>query len=91
MAWRIEYTATAAKAIRKLDPPVRRQVKAAVERLADDPGRGKALRLTLQGLRSWRTGDWRIVCRIEEERVVILIVAVGHRRQVYDTLRDLVR
>lgn len=88
MSWTIEYTSSAAKAIRKLDPPVRRQVKAAVERLAEDPTRGKPLQLTLQGLRSWRTSEWRIVYRADHERVVVLVIAVGHRREVYDRLRD---
>lgn len=88
MSWTIEYASAAARAIRKLDPPTRRQVRAAVERLADDPTRGKPLQLTLQGLRSWRTGEWRIVYRADHERVVVLVIAVGHRRDVYDRLRD---
>ena len=88
MSWTIEYARSAARAIRKLDPAVRRQVKAAVERLAEDPTRGKLLQLTLHGLRSWRTGEWRIVYRADNERVVVLVIAVGHRREVYDRLRD---
>ena len=91
MSWRIRYTTSAAKAVGRLDPQVRRRVRAAVETLADDPLRGKPLQLTLQGLRSWRTGDWRIVYRIVEDRVEILIIAVGHRRDVYDRLRDRLR
>jgi mRNA interferase RelE/StbE len=88
VSWTIEYARSAARAIRKLDPTVRRQVKAAVERLAEDPTRGKLLQLTLHGLRSWRTGEWRIVYRADNERVVVLVIAVGHRREVYDRLRD---
>jgi mRNA interferase RelE/StbE len=91
VTWKVEYTQSAARALRKLDPPVRRQVKAAVERLAEDPTRGKPLRLTLQGLRSWRTGEWRIVYRTENDRVVVLVIAVGHRREVYDRLRERLR
>jgi len=74
--------------IRRLDPQVRDQVRGAIDRLKEDPTRGKPLQLTLQGLRSWRTGDWRIVYRVTRERVEILVVAVGHRREVYDRLRD---
>lgn len=88
MSWTVEYARSAATAIRKLDPPVRRQVKAAVERLAEDPSRGKPLQLTLRGLRTWRTGEWRIVYQVDNERVVVLVIAVGHRREVYDRLRD---
>ena len=88
MNWEVEYTQTAAKAIRKLDPGIRTQVRAAIERLAEDPTRGKLLQLTLNGLRSWRTGEWRIVYRANQGRLEILVVAVGHRREVYDHLRD---
>ena len=58
---------------------------------AMDPLRGKPLQLTLRGLRSWRTGDWRIVYRVLEDRVEILVVAEGHRREVYDRLRERLR
>ncbi len=88
MSWELSYTTAAARSIRKLDPATRRQVKAAVERLAEAPDRGKPLQLTLKGLRSWRTGDWRIVYRTTRERLEILVVAVGHRREVYDALRE---
>ncbi len=91
MAWTVSYTPSAARAIRRLDPQVRARVRAAVEVLAGDPHRGKPLQLTLHGLRSWRTGDWRIVYRVAEERVEVLVVAVGHRREVYDRLRDRLR
>lgn len=91
MSWQLLYAAEAARAIRKLDPPVRRRVHAAIESLAADPWRGKPLQLTLQGLRSWRTGDYRIVYRVEAERVVVLVLAVGHRREVYDRLRQRLR
>ncbi len=91
MTWSVSYTRSAARAIRYLDPQIRARVRTAIEVLMDDPLRGKPLQLTLQGLRSWRTGDWRIVYRILEERVEILVVAVGHRREVYDRLRDRLR
>jgi mRNA interferase RelE/StbE len=54
----------------------------------EDPLRGKPLQLALKGLRSWRTGDFRIVYRVVEERLEVLVVAVGHWRDVYDRLRD---
>ncbi len=80
-----------ARAVKKLDPQVRRRVRAAVETLREDPLRGKPLQLTLKGLRSWRTGDYRIVYTVENGRLTILVVAVGHRREVYARLRDRLR
>ena len=88
MNWTASYTRSAAKAIRQLDPQVRSMVRAAIERLVEDPTRGNPLQLTLRGLRSWRTGDWRIVYRATNEKLEILVIAVGHRREVYDRIRD---
>jgi len=88
MSWKISYSASAAKAIRRLDPQIRRRVRRAIEILVEDPLRGKPLQLALKGLRSWRTGDFRIIYRVIEQRLEILVVAIGHLRDVYDRLRD---
>lgn len=89
MRWTLVYAASAARAIRRLDPAVRRRVLAALERLREDPERGKPLLLTLKGLRSLRTGDYRVVYRVVETRVEILVVAIGHRRDVYARVRKM--
>jgi len=49
------------------------------------------LALSDQGLRSWRTGDWRVAYRVVEQRVEVLVVAVGRRREVYARLRERLR
>ncbi len=89
MTWEVVYTLTAKAAIRKLDPGTRNRVRAAVDELAKDPLQGKSLSFTLKGLRSWRTGDWRIIYRAEAEKVVVVVVTVGHRRDVYERVRRL--
>lgn len=43
--------------------------------------------MSLNGLRSWRTGDYRIVYRLKESEIEILVVAVGHRGDVYERIR----
>ncbi|HQT95153.1 MAG: hypothetical protein B7Z61_05175 [Acidobacteria bacterium 37-71-11] len=91
MSWTVSYTETAAKAIRKLDPQVKARVRAAIDALREDPHRGKSLQLTLKGLYSWRTGDWRILYRIEAQKIQILVITVGHRREVYDRIRELLK
>jgi len=88
VVWSVSYTKSAAKAIRGLDPHVRSKVETAIEKLTEEPTRGKPLQLTLRGLRSWSTGDWRIVYRATQETLEILVIAVGHRRDVYDRLHD---
>lgn len=88
MSWTVSYSRSAARAIQRLDPQIRQRVRKAIETLTGDPTRGKALHLSLKGLRSWRTGDYRIVYRASEGKLEILIVAIGHRREVYERLRD---
>ena len=89
MIWTVTYTLTARGAIRKLDPGTRNRIRAAVEELASNPLRGKPLAFTLKGLRSWRTGDWRIIYKANAETVVVVIVTVGHRRDVYERVHRL--
>jgi mRNA interferase RelE/StbE len=88
MSWTLRYTNSAARSIRSLDPKIKRRIQAALEVLSQEPERGKPLQLTLKGLRSWRTGDFRIVYRLLSEEIEILIIAVGHRRDVYERLRS---
>lgn len=91
MSWTLRFTPSAARAIRKLDPQVQRRVRAACEALRENPERGKPLQMTLKGLRSYRTGDYRIIYRAVAARIEILVVAIGHRREIYDRLRDRTR
>jgi mRNA interferase RelE/StbE len=89
VTWEVVYTLTAKAAIGKLDPGTRNKVRAAVEELSKDPLQGKPLSFTLKGLRSWRTGDWRIIYRAEAQKILIVVVTVGHRRDVYEKVRRL--
>ena len=89
MAWTIRYSRSAARSIRQLDPQVRRRIRRALDVLVTNPERGKPLQLTLKGLRSWRTGAFRIVYRIVDQRIEVIVVAIGHRRDVYERVRRL--
>ena len=84
MTYRVTLSPTAARQLRGFDPQVRRRVQAAVDLLADDPRPLSAKRL-VGGAGEWRvrTGDYRIVYEVEDDRLLVLVVAMGHRRDVY--------
>ena len=86
MIYRIEYLASVVdNDIPKLPQSIRRQVKAAIEsKLTSHPIEfGKPLRYSLKGARRLRVGDWRVIYTIEPPDVV-LVVKIGHRREVYE-------
>jgi mRNA interferase RelE/StbE len=87
MAWRVEFDRDAARDLRKLDIQAQRRILRYLrERIAtdEDPRRfGHPLTHELKGLWRYRIGDFRIVASIEDDRLVVLVVTVGHRREVY--------
>ena len=87
MAWRVELHPDAAKDLRKLDRKVAARIVRTLEtRIAplDDPRTlGAPLRGEHEGYWRWRIGDYRVIARIEDRRIVILVVRVAHRREAY--------
>ncbi|BCJ71202.1 hypothetical protein CS0771_07460 [Catellatospora sp. IY07-71] len=77
----------AAKLLRKLDKPVQARIVAAIAGLAVDPRPGgvKALQ-GHPGLLRIRVGDYRVVYTVEDGQLLVLVVHLGHRSDVYDTL-----
>jgi mRNA interferase RelE/StbE len=86
--WRVEFGSDAARDLRKLGAePQRLILRYLRQRIAtaEDPRRfGRPLTGDLKGLWRYRVGDYRIVAAIEDNRFIVLIVTVGHRREVYD-------
>lgn len=85
------YTEEAKKKIEKLDPSIKKIIKKAIESLQTNPLKGKALSYELAGLRSLRTSDYRIIYRIKEKQLIIIVISVGHRREVYKKLKNLLQ
>lgn len=87
MAWTIEFVPAAAKELKKLGrAEASRVLRTLEERVAvlDDPrSLGAPLTGDHAGYWRWRVGNYRVVARIEDARVVILVVRVAHRREVY--------
>lgn len=83
LAWTIKWQEQALNEVAALPIAVRRRIFAAVERLAENPLIGKALKGKWQGLRRARIGDYRVVYSIERDELLILILRVAPRKDVY--------
>lgn len=88
MAWEIAYDAKALKDLRKLDPAVQREILNYMDQrvaASDDPRNfGKPLRASKFGLWRYRVRDYRIICELQDGRLVVLVVAIGHRSTIYE-------
>lgn len=84
--WTVEYTESAANEISALDGTVKKIIKKTIEdKLMIDPLKfGLPLRRNLSGLFKLRVGNYRIIYQIKKTEVIVLVVAVGHRRMVYE-------
>jgi mRNA interferase RelE/StbE len=88
LTWTVEFDDAAAKELRKLD----RQAQSDIlryfrERIAtdEDPRRfGKPLSGELTGLWRYRVRDYRMICNIEDDKLIVLVVRVSHRKDVYE-------
>ena len=87
MAWTIELSTTAERALKKLDRQASARISDFIDsRLngIDDPRRiGKALHAALRDHWSYRVGDYRLICELRDAKVTILIVDIGHRSEIY--------
>jgi len=84
VTFRITLAPPAARQLRKLDPQARRRIQAALTLLAGDPQPPNATQL-VGGAGEWRvrTGDYRIGYDIDDDVLVVLVLAVGRRREIY--------
>lgn len=87
MSWRVETAPRFEREFKKLDRYTQRMIKGWVVRnlegAADPRVHGQGLTASLRGLWRYRIGDYRLICQLEDERLVILALSVGHRRDVY--------
>ena len=88
MAWKIEFDPAAIKELEKLDKPVEKRIlKFLRDRVAnlEDPRQiGGSLQGTRSGLWKYRVGDYRVIYSLEHDRLMVLVLQVGHRREVYN-------
>ena len=83
---KVEYAPAASKQFSRLDKPTQSRIKKYMSTIAslDNPrSRGKALTSNLSGLWRYRVGNYRILCRIHDDRLIITVIEIGHRSTVY--------
>ena len=88
MAWTVELDAGAKRDPARLDPPIARRIlkflRERLAKLADPRFAGEALHGSELGeFWKYRAGAYRLICSIEDDRLVVLVLRIGHRRQVY--------
>lgn len=85
--YHVEFSKTALRDLKKMDRHtaalVLGWIRKNLEGCEDPRQHGKALSANLSGQWRYRVGDYRILAEIQEDRVVILVLAVGHRREIY--------
>lgn len=86
MTYAVRIAPAAERQLRKFDPPTRRRLQAAIDLLAREPRPPKAIQL-IGGSGEWRvrTGDYRIIYEIHDDELIVLILRVGHRREIYES------
>jgi len=87
LGWSVEVSDIAERQFRKLDRQVRRRIldwlDDRIEGCKNPRHFGEALKGGRAGLWRYRIGDYRVICEIQDRRLVVLALAVGHRREIY--------
>ena len=87
MIWTVEISDVAERQLRKLDRPIQKRIidwiDDRIEGCKDPRHFGEPLKGDRAGFWRYRIGEYRVLCDIQNEKVVVLVLTVGHRRQVY--------
>lgn len=86
MKYKLLYTEKSLKVLKKLDKFTQKLITKYmrdVEKLEEPRYRGKALSANLKGYWRYRVGDYRIICKIEDEELIILVIDLDHRKKIY--------
>lgn len=86
MAYKLELTRQAERAfdqLMKSQPKMGRRVGMVLEKLAENPDIGIPLRGDLKGLNKYRVGTYRIIYQIVRSKLVVTVIDIGHRKEIY--------
>lgn len=84
MRYKIEFKPAALRQLKAIDLSIRRRIVAAIEQLADNPFPPSVKKMAGEPNR-WRirVGDYRVVYEVDSGKLLVLVVAIGHRREIY--------
>ena len=83
MRYAIRIKASALRELQRIERSDRERLVAAIDRLAENPFAGSALKGELRGLRRIRVGDYRLIYELQERDLVVLVLRAAHRREAY--------
>ena len=85
MTWQIEFTPSAVKQLKKIGPEHGKRITRFLRNnIVNDPrSHGKVLKGSLREFWRYRVGDFRILVQLQEQKLMVLVVHVGHRKDVY--------
>lgn len=85
--WKLEFSKRADKQLGKMNPGVRRMLLAwllkNIDGCADPRAHGKSLTGNKSGKWRYRIGDYRILCEIQDDALIVLAIEIGHRKDMY--------
>lgn len=88
MTWIIEWDDRARKELRKLDKSIQKEIlnylRTRIENTEDPRLFGQSLSANKVGLWRYRVGNYRLICKLEENKCVVFIIGVGHRKDIYE-------
>ena len=87
MTWIISLDSRAAKTLKAIDKPTKQRIESFINQLTltNNPrATGKALQGQLTGYWRYRVGDYRLICHIKDGELIILVIKIGHRKDVYE-------
>jgi len=88
MTYQVKITSFANRTAKKFSPEIKKAAKAALKELAQNPFHGKELQAELSGFWSYKFLRYRIVFKADATKKVIVVWAIGHRRDIYETLGE---
>ena len=83
MSFVIVLTAESEEFIKKCDKPIRNRIIKSLRKLENEPESGKPLTSILTGLWSLRIGDCRAIYQIKNSELIVVVIKIGHRKNVY--------